>query len=489
MMKPRKSFFTCLLVFFLAAGMAGAASAATLTVGSDWNWSDQTVQIPIMVDNPATLAGAAFTITYSSDLTLEAVESTFFDTFANQWAALSSPPSPLPPPSVTVDSVAYDQPLVTNTITGGMRIAAARCMPASAGGETEIFTLTFSLNTGADPDKYEVDIVATELDNEGAGYDPGGETIPMLVGADLSVSDPADPDAFPVLLAATANPDAGYVTFDTDSDNDGMGDVWEEEHFGSTGAKDGSEDSDHDGYSDGQEFDNETDPGVQDTAGGDGYDPVTDNRVPKQHVYVQPASPAAPPASDCSMDVYYDADGTALGGLELRIFFDSDVLSWNGISDEIGSPNVSGVSTDSSNLDGDTSTDRYVTVDYSSEDNWPGAVPIKLFAAGFTVANVADGTTSNINIDAVEAEPGYYFYSDPIEFEVRSYTLGDVNGDTFIDSGDAILVLRYSVGLTTFEDWQCYAGNVTGKDDPHDIDSGDAIKILRYSVGLIPSLD
>lgn len=68
---------------------------------------------------------------------------------------------------------------------------------------------------------------------------------------------------------------------------------------------------------------------------------------------------------------------------------------------------------------------------------------------------------------------------------VKSVTIGDVNDDGSIDSGDAILVLRYSVGLTTLTDAQKCAGNVTSKADNNNIDSGDAIKILRYSVGLI----
>jgi hypothetical protein len=71
---------------------------------------------------------------------------------------------------------------------------------------------------------------------------------------------------------------------------------------------------------------------------------------------------------------------------------------------------------------------------------------------------------------------------------VQGYTKGDVNNDGLIDSGDAILVLRYSVGLTTLTDTQKAAGNCTSKASNNDIDSGDAIKILRYSVGLITSL-
>ena len=68
---------------------------------------------------------------------------------------------------------------------------------------------------------------------------------------------------------------------------------------------------------------------------------------------------------------------------------------------------------------------------------------------------------------------------------VIGFARGDVTEDQdgTIDSGDAIKVLRYSVGLEeALTDGQKWAGDVTGDDI---IDSGDAIKILRYSVGLI----
>ena len=63
---------------------------------------------------------------------------------------------------------------------------------------------------------------------------------------------------------------------------------------------------------------------------------------------------------------------------------------------------------------------------------------------------------------------------------------GDVNGDGYIDSADAMLCLRYSVGLAKLTEEQRRAANVN-----HDsfVDAGDAIKILRYDAKLIDSLD
>lgn len=64
--------------------------------------------------------------------------------------------------------------------------------------------------------------------------------------------------------------------------------------------------------------------------------------------------------------------------------------------------------------------------------------------------------------------------------------LGDVNGDGYIDSADAMLCLRYSVGLEELTEEQKRAANVN-----HDsfVDAGDAIKILRYDAKLIGSLN
>ena len=113
---------------------------------------------------------------------------------------------------------------------------------------------------------------------------------------------------------------------------------------------------------------------------------------------------------------------------------------------------------------------------------------------GETVAQFSGGVNSgnSVTVEALNAgsfklQAGDALTSGTITVinSVISGMLGDVNDDGSIDSGDAILVLRYSVGLTTLTDIQRWAGNVTNKADNNNIDSGDAIKILRYSVGLI----
>ena len=211
-------------------------------------------------------------------------------------------------------------------------------------------------------------------------------------------------------------------------------------------------------------------------------------------MYVEPASPVAPPESDLILDVYYETvddnqtPTPELQGLELRLFYTSTVIAWDatGFFDEITgavvSDPISDVNTD---YDNDPTTDYYVTVDYSSEYGWTGDTPAKLFEASFTVADVADGTTSNINITADSAEAGYTFYSDPVEFEVKSYTLGDVNGDDKINYIDALMIFQHSAGIITLSPTQSLAANTYFLNGDTKINYIDALKIFQYAAGII----
>ena len=60
--------------------------------------------------------------------------------------------------------------------------------------------------------------------------------------------------------------------------------------------------------------------------------------------------------------------------------------------------------------------------------------------------------------------------------------VGDVNADSFIDSVDALTVLRYNVGLDTLSEEQVRAGDV---DADGDLNSTDAMQILQYVVGIL----
>jgi hypothetical protein len=243
-----------------------ALHAEVLTVGTaDGIWG-QVVDIPITVDIPGNITGASFTVTYSSQyFTLTEVQSTFFDTFPNQWALLASPPDPLPPSQVEVGGQTYTSPLVVRSVTDATLLAAARV----EGGAivSTLFTLRFEVDEGVPDGIYPVSITPTVVTNTDAGYPPEGMAIPLL---------------FPQLTTAVIN---GSINVDTpfvDSDRDGIDDNWEIANFGNLTTANATSDYDKDGYTDLQEYLNqqnsETDPlgaaynpKIRNAPGGTGY--------------------------------------------------------------------------------------------------------------------------------------------------------------------------------------------------------------------------
>ena len=207
----------CLLLPASGAFAAGLKfTPATQTVPIN-----KTFTVKIEVDAPVTFAevlGAAFTITHDAGIEIVSggVDSTFFDTFQNQFAgtAYTGP--------FTVDG--YDQPLVTNLETvkapAGMRIAAARVKAETDPAKTTLFTLIFKFTaSAAENATYNFSIVPTKLYNTAAGYAETGENIDLLVGYDSGT------DTFPVKLAhAGYTPVGGTVTVDNFILGDASGD-------------------------------------------------------------------------------------------------------------------------------------------------------------------------------------------------------------------------------------------------------------------------
>jgi len=278
--------------FFPAAGFADdvCTSTATLKVGDASGHVDEVLPVQITVTNADKLAGAAFTVQYSSSLEVDTdlIDSPFFDTFYNQLSDPTNDPlldkvsDPIDngngtytfqvnghdditvPPKV--DGTSYPYPFIMNpqddgTGTTKLHISAARIIPAVGTDETTLFTLYFKLKDGEPTGSYEVKIIPTTLYNTDAGYDENGETIDLLVGSDISI-DVSQSDAFPVLLCAgdySTHVTAGQVTF-TDSGDDNLPDSWEMRYFHSLSASNGSGDYDHDGLSDAQEYAISSDP-------------------------------------------------------------------------------------------------------------------------------------------------------------------------------------------------------------------------------------
>ena len=96
-----------------------------------------------------------------------------------------------------------------------------------------------------------------------------------------------------------------------------------------------------------------------------------------------------------------------------------------------------------------------------------------------TALSVGETTIRATSVD------GGYFAEVTVTVTAKAQ-LGDVNGDGYIDAGDAMLCMRYSVGLAELTDAQKAAADVNRDGF---IDAGDAILILRYDAKLIDRLN
>ena len=73
----------------------------------------------------------------------------------------------------------------------------------------------------------------------------------------------------------------------------------------------------------------------------------------------------------------------------------------------------------------------------------------------------------------------------PAAGAVAASRMGDINGDGYVDAGDALLALRCAVDDYTLSAEQALVGDVTGDGS---VNAGDAVLILRYDAGLVDSL-
>ena len=164
--------------------VATATGASTATA-----YPGQTVEVDIRVDDAAMVAGAAFTVTFDpANLALAKVSSTYFGAFAN----LGLPPS----------AVSFS-PLITNPVTSGAMLAAARPDNGS-GTQVALFTLSFLVKGPFD--KYPVSIFRSRISNTVAGFaaiwmfDPKMTTAPGGIGYG-----PYDDDFWTIMIPAILN--------------------------------------------------------------------------------------------------------------------------------------------------------------------------------------------------------------------------------------------------------------------------------------------
>ena len=102
-----------------------------------------------------------------------------------------------------------------------------------------------------------------------------------------------------------------------------------------------------------------------------------------------------------------------------------------------------------------------------------------------TVSRNGEVTALNIGSAVITATTNDGSFTSEITVKVSSTAeVGDLNNDGDVDAGDALLILRSSVGLIKLSEAQAYVADVNGDGD---IDAGDAVMILRYDAGLIDS--
>ena len=234
-----------------------------------------TFDVEVRVNDASGIAGASFTVTYSTaHLILSGITSTFFDTFVEQGI-----PAPNDQGYVTVDSINYYSPLVMKHFSTGSMVSAAR-KDNGSGTDVALFTLHFisSGSTGV----YPLSVTASTVNNTEAGFSADGEQVPLLVGI-------GNDNTYPSFSATQHDCVVLVEAAVIDTDGDGIDDAWEVKYatsinslkplsvFTRTG------DYDHDRYSDYQEYLNSRNgindpkgtifnPTVQNTPGGTGYD-------------------------------------------------------------------------------------------------------------------------------------------------------------------------------------------------------------------------
>jgi len=247
------------------AGLAFGAKLSVVTPSNELSMDAQaTIEIHLddLTDTQKSYmesSGVAFTIEFEDNLLYvpQSLQTSFFDTFQNQFDAVNADPNNYTIPDDP------DRPVVINDddVSGRVRIAAARCAKTSEG--YVLFSLKVQLKETADQyaRDYDITVKPTILNNTNAGYSADGEPIDLVVGSNPNITEPTDDNAYPTIIDKNYAGATGTVTFksgngDADDDNDGLTNAKEAE----IGTNPNDPDTDNDNYDDGVEVDAGTDP-------------------------------------------------------------------------------------------------------------------------------------------------------------------------------------------------------------------------------------
>ena len=154
-----------------------------------------------------------------------------------------------------------------------------------------------------------------------------------------------------------------------------------------------------------------------------------------------------------------------LTGLGLRMHYDSDQLTFEQLTDLLGTtllqqqPPVD----DTADYDGDPATDKYVLVSWADIDSaWPGQIPVSLLTANLKASSTASGSTS-VNFTSSSTAAGWTFVGTsagitflPAQGGLSGYVYIDANHNGQFDANEGLpgvtIILAGPVQTTTVTD-------------------------------------
>ena len=147
------------------------------------------------------------------------------------------------------------------------------------------------------------------------------------------------------------------------------------------------------------------------------------------------------------------ADKT-LSGIGIRLHYNSSSLVYKDVTN-LFSENIFGSvsdAADTNNFDQDTTTDRFVQLQYVDvAGNWTNqTLPVKLGDFNFTAQTGFNGTQLNVTSPEGTLATGYGLKADPLLVTKNPWNL-DIDGDGKVSLfSDGIFILRYLFGLPVY---------------------------------------
>jgi formylmethanofuran dehydrogenase subunit C/murein DD-endopeptidase MepM/ murein hydrolase activator NlpD len=154
--------------------------------------------------------------------------------------------------------------------------------------------------------------------------------------------------------------------------------------------------------------------------------------------------------------MYKPSDNSQINALSFKLYFNSQLLQWNQVTNLISTGLLGGMDTvfeDTDDSDNNPLTDSYLQVTwFDLSSNWPGeSGEVKLFDIELTLLQDLGEDTTVLNVvgDDAGISTGYKVVSDPINVAMilNSFTL-DINGDGKVSLPiDGFIILRSMVGF------------------------------------------